>query len=194
MCHTQWHTISEVEHSKMNEQQVPHSDQPEQIVPHSRMAKIVHWGFIAVFIYALTKQLDEVSQLEDFALLRFEMIFAIGFLALLAARFVYMRRTRPTALPENTPKFVKRAARAGHLAIYASLAMIALSGMMIGTLYWVGIKDGLLMAAVAEFHGASVMASYFAIGLHIAAAIFHRVLGDGIWSSMVPVFKETPKS
>ena len=76
----------------------------EEVRPHGRIAKILHWGFIAVFIYALTKQLDEVEELEDFSLVQYEMAFASIFLVLLFARFVYMQSTRPTALPGNTPR------------------------------------------------------------------------------------------
>lgn len=167
--------------------------QSQTIRPHSLTAKVLHWGFLILFAYGLTKQLDNVAQLEDAALLRFEMIFAAVFLAILIGRFFYMRSTRPTALPDNTPRTMKLAARAGHLALYASLAMIAVSGMGIGTLYWAGIKQGLLMDAVIGLHEISVLASYITIGLHIAAAVFHRLKGDGIWSAMVPVWKETSR-
>ena len=51
---------------------------------HSLTAKVWHWGFIVVFIYALTKQLDEVEELEDLELLEAEMIFASIFLVILA--------------------------------------------------------------------------------------------------------------
>jgi|TARA_B100000900_G_scaffold379785_1_gene364950 cytochrome b561 len=32
--------------------------------------------------------------------------------------------------------------------------------------------------------------SYWLIGIHIAAALYHRWLGDGVWNAMVPVWKE----
>ncbi len=157
---------------------------------HSRVAKIFHWGFIVVFIYALTKQLGSPSELADEALLRFEVVFALAFLALLAARFIYMRRTRPSALPETTPRAMKLAARAGHLAMYISLAMIAISGLMIGAVFTAWGADGFAMDVATEFHDLAVIATYASIALHVAAAIFHRFKGDGIWSTMVPILKE----
>ena len=163
----------------------------QQIVrSHSLIAKIIHWGFIGVFIYALIKQIDDVEQLEDFSLLQFEMVFATIFLALLIARYLYMRFTLPTVLPSNTPKLKRLAARSVHIGMYVSLSMIAVTGLVIGGLYWSGTKDGLVMNIVIGMHEISVTASYLLIGLHIAASIYHRIKKDGIWASMVPFWKE----
>ena len=45
-------------------------------VKYSKLAKVFHWGFVILFAYGISKQVDDISQLEDFALLRFELIFA----------------------------------------------------------------------------------------------------------------------
>lgn len=167
---------------------------PQKIISHSLTAKFLHWGFIAVFIYGLTKQLDDVEQLEDFALLQFEMMFATIFLVLLIVRYLFMRLTTPTALPSNASKRMKIMSRVAHLGMYISLSMIAVTGLMIGGLFWSGIKNGLIMDSVLALHEVSVIASYYLIGIHIAAAIYHRLNNDGIWSAMVPFWKEnTPK-
>lgn len=163
------------------------------IKPHTMIAKIFHWGFIVVFAYALAKQLGSIHELADRSLLRFEIHFAIAFLVLLAARFIYMRLTRPSALPDDTSPTMRMAARLGHLAMYLSLAMIAVSGLMIGWLYSRGGSEAAGMDLALGLHEASVMASYITIGLHIAAALFHRFKGDGIWSTMVPVWTEKEK-
>ncbi|MBT7539107.1 MAG: hypothetical protein HN683_07190, partial [Gammaproteobacteria bacterium] len=44
-------------------------DQQQTIGSHSPIAVVLHWGFIGVFAYALTKQIDELDELEDFSLL-----------------------------------------------------------------------------------------------------------------------------
>ena len=150
----------------------------------------MHWGFIAVFIYALTKQLDEVEELEDLTLLQNEMLFATGFLVLLIARFTFMHRTRPTALPADTPKKQWYLARAVHLAMYAGLSLIAISGLAIGGLYGAGIKSGLAMEAALMVHEIAVNGSYFLIAGHVAAALYHHHQADGIWDAMVPFWKE----
>ncbi|MEM1229857.1 MAG: cytochrome b/b6 domain-containing protein, partial [Pseudomonadota bacterium] len=157
-------------------------------------ARVVHWSFAVLFVYALTKQLDFVEQLEDRALLRFEVAFACVFLVVLFARFVYMRKAGATALPEQTPDLVKLLARACHLGMYAGLSLTALSGIAIGALYGSGTKDGIAMEIVISLHEVSIGASIFLILLHIGAAIMHRRAGDGIWSAMVPFWKEPAPS
>jgi hypothetical protein len=64
---------------------------------YSTVAKVFHWGFVALFAYEIAKQIVDISQLEDFALLRFELIFAIILILLLAVRFVYMTKTQTSA-------------------------------------------------------------------------------------------------
>ena len=54
---------------------------------YSALALLCHWGFAALFIYGVIKQVDDVGQLADADFLRFEMVFAIIFLILLAGRF-----------------------------------------------------------------------------------------------------------
>ena len=58
---------------------------------YSFLAKLMHWGFVLIFIYGLIKQIDNVNQLEDNNLLKFEVLFALTFLSLLAIRFFYMK-------------------------------------------------------------------------------------------------------
>ena len=157
---------------------------------YSTIAKIFHWGFVALFAYGIAKQIDNISQLENFALLRFELIFAIILILLLAVRFVYMTKTQTSALPEETSLFQKLASKLVHLGMYALLATIALSGILIGGIYWIGIKDGLLLVGIIAVHELAVTTSYWLIGLHVAAAVFHRFKNDGVWNSMVPVWKE----
>lgn len=160
------------------------------IKPHSVFAKTIHWSFAALFAYAIYKQVDDVSQLSEPGLLRFEVIFAAAFLGLLVARFFFMRSTRPSALPESTPAPMRYAARVGHLAMYVSVGMIAVSGLLIGAVYASGARDGALLEGIIGLHELSVTASYVTIALHVSAALFHRLKGDGIWSAMVPVFRE----
>ena len=56
----------------------------------SSLAKLMHWGFVLIFLYTLLKQIDSLNQLEDDNLLRFEVLFALAFLSLLVIRFFYM--------------------------------------------------------------------------------------------------------
>ncbi len=157
---------------------------------HSRVAVVLHWSFIGVFVYALTKQLDEVDELENIVLLQREIVFASIFLVLLIARFVYMRSRMPTALPPDTPRLTMLVARSVHLGMYLSLSMIAVTGLVIGGLYWFGIKDGTGMELTLIAHEIFVQASYLLILLHVSAAVYRRRMNDGVWSTMLPFWKE----
>ena len=59
------------------------SGTPAPVVHHSILGKLFHWGFVAIFAYGIYKQVDNISQLADGTLLRFEVIFAALFLILL---------------------------------------------------------------------------------------------------------------
>ena len=168
-------------------------DTSQTIRAHSLTARVMHWGFIGVFVYALTKQLDEVEELEDSALLQYEMVFATVFLILLVARYLYMRSTRPTVLPDDTPDVVRLMARFCHLAMYVSLSLIAVSGLVIGGLYWTGIKTGSAMEVALGLHEIAINVSYLLIILHVAGAVYHRRKSDGVWSAMVPFWKESAR-
>jgi cytochrome b561 len=157
----------------------------EKATPHSLPVKIIHWAFVGLFIWGISKGLDNVSQLADTALFQFEMIFSGIFLAVIVARFLITRR-QPTSLPADTPKLTYMAARSAHLGLYAFPALIAISGLMIGAIYAFSLPTGLAIA----LHEFSISATYVFIAAHITAALGHRLLGDGVWSSMVPVFKE----
>jgi cytochrome b561 len=159
-------------------------------VQYSKLAKVFHWGFVVLFAYGIAKQVDDISQLEDFALLRFELIFATIMILLLAIRFLYMAKTQTSSLPKETSAFQRLAAKLVHLGMYVLLATIAVSGILIGGIYWIGMKDGLLIEGIIAVHELAVTASYWLIGVHVAAAVFHRLKQDGVWSSMVPIWKE----
>jgi len=157
---------------------------------YSSIAKLMHWGFVFIFLYGLLKQIDSLNQLEDDNLLRFETLFALAFLSLLAIRVFYMRKTQQSSLPEQTPKSQKLAAKIVHFGMYICLAAIPFSGLIIGFLFWVDLKDGLLINIVISVHEFAVSVIYWLIGLHIVAATYHRLKKDGVWSSMVPFWKE----
>ena len=164
----------------------------EQIIKkkYSFIAKFWHWGFVLLFIYGVAKQVDSIEQLEDKFFFQFEIIFAFLFLFLLIIRFIYMTKTQETSLPDSTPKIQKIAARVVHLGMYTGLAGVALTGLLIGFLFWLGFKEGLLIEIVTEIHSFVVNLLYWLIGIHILAATFHRLKKDGVWSSMVPFWRE----
>jgi len=156
----------------------------------SSFAKLMHWGFVLLFVYGLLKQIDSINQLEDSSLLKFEVAFASVFLFLLLIRFIYMKTTQQSLLPESTPKPQIMAAKIVHFSMYTCLALIPFTGLLIGLLFWLGLKEGLLINLFVEAHELSVSIIYWLIGLHVLAAVYHRLKNDGVWSSMVPFWKE----
>jgi cytochrome b561 len=101
-----------------------------------------------------------------------------------------MKTTQKTSLPEDTPKAQKLAAKIVHNGMYALLIGTVLSGLLIGFLFWVELKDGIITDIVIFFHELNINLLYWFIGIHILAATYHRLKRDGVWSSMVPFLKE----
>ena len=97
------------------------------------------------------------------------------------------------AMPQlDMPKSLILLARTVHLGMYASLALIAITGLIIGGLYYFGVKDGLVLEGILLSHEILFWTSVNLMGLHIAGAIYHRLQGDGVWSAMIPILKEEP--
>tara|TARA_B100000575_G_scaffold286481_1_gene283331 strand:+ start:4802 stop:5302 length:501 start_codon:yes stop_codon:yes gene_type:complete len=157
---------------------------------YSKIAKLFHWGFVILFVYGVAKQVDNLNQLEDLSFFRFEIIFSLIFLFLLIIRFIYMKRTQKTSIPENTPQVQKITAKVVHNGMYILLALTVLSGLLIGFLFWLGLKDGLIINIVIRIHELIINLLYFFIVIHVIAATYHRLKKDGVWTSMVPFFKE----
>ena len=157
---------------------------------YSRLGKIFHWGFVILFIYGVVKQVNDINQLEDSAFFRFEIIFALIFLLLLIIRFIYMKTTQKSSLPEDTPKLQKKAAKFVHNGMYFLLVATVLSGLFIGLFFWLEIKNNILIVFTITIHELIINLLYILIGIHIVAATYHRLKKDGVWSSMVPFFKE----
>ena len=167
---------------------------------HTRLAKFIHWSFVGLYLYGIVKQVDDLSSLEDSQLLWFEVGFATLFLVIVLARYSYMRRFE-TLQGATVPVHIvhRRFARGVHISMYLCLIMLPVTGLMIAGLYSQGYRDATpdesqtVMDVVLDLHGFAADLSYFLIILHISAAIYSRIKGEGVWSSMVPVLnKETP--
>ena len=157
---------------------------------YSFLARFLHWCFVIIFAYGIYKQVDDINQLDDISFFRTEIIFASVFLLFLIFRFFYMTKTQKTSLPDNTPKPQKLAAKIVHFSMYVSLVGIAVSGLLIGYFFSLGFRDEFLMDIILGVHEFFVSIIYWLISVHIIAAIYHRLKNDGVWSSMVPIWKE----
>ena len=158
---------------------------------HTFLAKFIHWTFIPLYAYGIFKQVDDIEALEDQALLIFETIFASIFLLIVILRFTYMRRFKTfqgaTHAPHRIHTFI---AKSVHRGMYAALILLPLSGLIIAALYSQDIKTGPLQDGALAVHEFSATLSYVMIATHVSAAIYSRVKGEGVWSSMVPILNE----
>ena len=165
-------------------------------IQHTLLGKVFHWGFVLLYAYGIFKQIDDLSELEDAALLTFEIIFASVFLVLVVIRYGYMRRFETfqgSVVPVH--RYHKRFARLMHVAMYLCLVLLPLTGLAIAGLYTQGIgEEELPMDAAIVLHGFSADLSYVLIAVHVVAALYSRIKGEGVWTSMVPVFTESGPS
>ena len=158
---------------------------------HTFLAKLIHWTFIPLYAYGIFKQVDDITQLEDSALLVFESIFAAVFLLIVILRFTYMRRFNTFQGATHTPHRIHTfVAKSVHRGMYAALILLPLSGLIIAVLYSQDIKSGPLQDGALILHESSATLSYIMIATHVSAAIYSRIKGEGVWSSMVPILKE----
>ena len=162
---------------------------------HTLLGKVFHWGFVLLYAYGIFKQIDDLEQLADTGLLVFEIVFASVFLLLVIVRYGYMRRFQTfqgAVVPVH--RYHKRFARFMHVAMYVCLVLLPLTGLAIAALYTRGIETGFAMDAAIGLHGVSADLSYALIAAHVVAALYSRLKGEGVWTSMVPVWTETGPS
>ena len=169
---------------------------------HTKLAKFIHWTFVLLYLYGIVKQVNELEDLEENQLLLFEIAFATVFLIIVILRYSYMRRFK-TFQGATEPVHIVHYyfARIVHRAMYACFILLPLTGLIIAGLYTQGYTENAtpdeeqtIMDIILDLHGAVADLSYMLIILHIAAAIYSRIKGEGVWSSMVPVLKETGRS
>jgi len=162
---------------------------------HTFLARFIHWTFIPLYAYGIFKQVDDIESLEDRALLIFESIFASIFLLIVILRLTYMRRFKTFQGATHTPHRIHAfIAKSVHRGMYAALILLPLSGLIIAALYSQDIKTGLLQDGALAVHELSATLSYVMIATHVSAAIYSRIKGEGVWSSMVPILKENGPS
>ena len=165
----------------------------QETVQHSLLGKFLHWFFVLLFGYGVFSKIENKEQLNELGLLISEMFFAMAFLLLIMFRFIYTKRRCKPALPSETSKIQTIAEKFVHMSMYFVFTGIAISGLGIGTLFWLGNKDGLLIETIIWVHELLLSTTLWLISIYIFAAIYHRTQHDSIWSSMVAFLKEKVK-
>ena len=122
---------------------------------HTTLGKVLHWGFMVLYAYGIFKQINDLSELEDTALLLFEIAFATLFLVIMILRYAYMRRFETfqgAIVPVSAVH--KKSARAIHVAMYLCLAILPLTGLAIAGLYTQGVgEEAVAMDMPIGLHG-----------------------------------------
>ena len=123
-----------------------------------------------------------------------ETVYAVVFLLVVVSRYVYMRRV-PTFHAARVAIDPRRArlARAFHQLLYLCFVLLPASGLWIGALYAAGARGGWAMDAAVGLHEFCADASYWLIAAHVIAAVASRCREEGVWTSMVPVWREPPQ-
>ena len=86
---------------------------------HTTLGKVLHWGFLVLYAYGIFKQIDDLSELEDTALLLFEIAFATLFLVIVMLRYAYMHAALMGENARNAGKF-KTSASSGESLLMPS--------------------------------------------------------------------------
>ena len=81
-------------------------------------------------------------------------------------------------------------AKATHRLVYFSLIMLPTTGLLIAGILNAGLPG---MTLAIALHELSAFLSYITIGIHIAASLYSRYKGEGVWNAMVPVWREEKK-
>lgn len=146
----------------------------------------LHW-LVAILIAAqflFSDGIEEAwSAFEDGGAATFSLMVGVhvvvGVLVLLAGLWrIQLRRTRgvPDA-PANDPPLQKLAAHVAHLALYALMILLPISGLVA----WFG---GVL--AAGEAHQLLKMALIVVVVVHAAAAVYHQyIVKDGLLKRMM---------
>ena len=158
---------------------------------HTRLAKTIHWTFSILYAYGIFKQVEDLEELEDASLLNFEIFFAIVFLVIVMLRFFYMKDAKTLlGAHEEMHKGHLFIAKATHRLVYFSLIMLPTTGLLIAGIFNAGLPG---MTLAIALHELSAFLSYITIGIHIAASLYSRYKGEGVWNAMVPLWREEKK-
>jgi cytochrome b561 len=170
------------------------------ILRYTRTAMVLHW-LIAVLILINVALIWSVDVLPEGAIrpvIDAHKSFGVTVLGLVLMRLLWRFAHRPPALPASYPPAEKAAAHAAHIALYAVILALPLSGWMHDSawkaagevpMYWFGLfqwpRIGWIMALEPAFkehmhdlfgaiHVWLSYALYALVALHVGAALKHQ--------------------
>jgi len=178
---------------------------------------VLHWLIAALILamFPLAWTMGDFSGIEKFKLYNLHKSIGITILALMTLRLFWRSFHAAPALPDSVPRRERIAAHLGHLALYAALFLMPLSGwamisasdkpsVLFGTtafplIPWLSQLQPDQKKATADIfktiHEFTANVLLFLIVIHVAAALRHAfVLRDGVMSRMLPRFRRRSPS
>jgi cytochrome b561 len=156
------------------------------VKPHGFVTRGIHWFSILLIGYSYFKGLDNVNQLADPAVLRYEIIVASVLGLVFGFRLFWTQKFGgATRLPREAPKWEHAASRAVHYGLYGSVFAIIGTGFAIAFAYTSPLIGRSATNAIVEIHEATLTVLPVLILVHIAGALWHKVIRrDGVLESM----------
>ncbi|MBP7002810.1 cytochrome b/b6 domain-containing protein [Amaricoccus sp.] len=169
------------------------------------VARIFHWGTVLMVLVMIPVGLimtQDVPRYIQDPLFILHKGLGVAVLTVVLLRIAWRVANPPPPLPVSLPRAQRLVAEATHVALYALLLAMAVSGYVrvtsggfpLEALDALGVppllgKDKALSEAASQFHQFAAFALIALIALHVAAASYHGLVRrDGIVSRMWPPF------
>lgn len=167
-------------------------------------ARLLHWIIALAVLLMIPAGLimtqDGLAKSLQDGLFLFHKNTGTLLIPLILARIAYRWRYPAPPLPASVPGWQRQAAHLSHLALYALLVIMPLSGFVrvradrfpielldaFGVGPWLP-KSKPLAEAASSVHYAAAMLLIALVTLHICAALYHALIRrDGVWQRMWP--------
>ena len=185
---------------------------PREVAAYDPGLRTLHWLMAALIFVALPLGVW-ASLLPSGGAMRVEILFfhksiGVTVFGLIALRIVWRLIVGAPAYAEPLGKVIRVASRAGHLALYALMIAMPVSGYLGSTaggraVSWFGLlelprlvaKDRSLAVAASWAHLAFAWMLAFVLATHLSAVVWHAMINrDSVLTRMWPSFRPASSS
>ena len=185
---------------------------PREVAAYDPGLRTIHW-LMAALIFVTLPLGVWASLLPSGSRMRIEILFfhksiGVTVLGLIALRILWRLVAGAPAYAEPLGKVIRVASRAGHLALYALMIAMPVSGYLASTaggraVSWFGLfelprlvaKDRFLAVAAGWAHLIFAWTLAFVLAAHLSAVIWHTVIKrDSVLTRMWPSFRPASTS
>ncbi len=184
---------------------------PREVAAYDPGLRTIHWLMAALIFVALP--LGVWASLLPGGATRIEILFfhksiGVTVFGLIVLRIVWRLIVGAPAYAEPLGKLIQAASRAGHLALYALMIAMPVSGYLASTaggraVSWFGLfelprlvaKDKVLAVAAGWAHLVFAWMLAFVLAAHLGAVVWHAVIKrDSVLTRMWPSFRPASSS